>query len=271
MENSAKANFVTFSGYAFGVKIAFRKSVPSYAAGFAFIIGRYLIAADLPPATTQAGAAEAATYLSDFCKAARVKWPKNRTLTLVFHGHSVPAGYAKTPEVRPFDAYPQQLRVALNERFPFAVLNVITTAIGGEASDQGARRFERDVLPLRPDVVFIDYALNDRRIGPARAKVAWQNMIDQCKQHGIPVVLLTPTIDLRAKLPDAADPLNVLADMIRDLAAVNHVGLVDSLAAFKTAIAAGTPPESLMAQSNHPNRAGHALVVPKLLQWFAVE
>ncbi|MGN6728067.1 MAG: SGNH/GDSL hydrolase family protein, partial [Tepidisphaeraceae bacterium] len=216
------------------------------------------------PATRPAGVADPAIYLSAFCKAARIKWPKNHTLTLVFHGHSVPAGYAKTPLVRPFDAYPHLLRVRLCDQFPMAVLNVTTTAIGGEASDTGAARFARDVLPLRPDVVFIDYALNDRRIGVARAKVAWQAMIDQCRQHNIPVILLTPTIDLTAKLSDPNDPLNQLADMIRTLAAANHVGLVDSLAAFKRAITGGTQPESLMAQRNHPNRQGHELVAAEL-------
>ena len=221
------------------------------------------------PAATQAfGVADPETYLAAFCKAANTAWPKNRTLTLIFHGDSVPAGYAKTPEVRPFDAYPHLLWVALNKRFPHAVLNVITTAIGGEASDAGAARFERDVLPLRPDVVFVDYALNDPRIGVDRARVAWQSMIDRCKRAGIPVILMTPTADLAAKPADSGDPLNRLADMIRALAAENHVGLVDSLAAFKTATASGIPLESLMAQRNHPNRHGHELVVPRLLEWF---
>ena len=189
------------------------------------------------------------SYLAAFCQAARTAWPKNRTLTLVFHGDSVPAGYAKSPAVHPFDAYPHLLRVALNERFPYAVLNVTTTAIGGEASDAGAARFERDVLPLRPDVVFIDYALNDPRIGIAKAKVAWQSMIDRCKKAGIPVILLTPTADLAVKLSDGNAPLNRIAEMIRTMAAENHVGLVDSLAAFEAAVASGTPMESLMANA----------------------
>ena len=228
-----------------------------------------LPASSSQPATTQAaGVADPETYLNAFCQAARTAWPKNRTLTLVFHGDSVPAGYAKTPEVHPFDAYPHLLRIALNQRYPHAVLNVTTTAIGGEASDAGAARFERDVLPLRPDVVFIDYALNDPRIGLDRARIAWQSMIDQSKRAGIPVILLTPTADLAAKLSNEDDPLNRIAAMIRALAAENHVGLVDSLAAFKSATASGVPLESLMAQRNHPNRLGHELVVPKLLEWF---
>ena len=31
------------------------------------------------------------------------KWPGNRTVNIVFHGHSVPAGYHVTPDVRPFE------------------------------------------------------------------------------------------------------------------------------------------------------------------------
>ena len=224
-----------------------------------------------PPTTQATGVADRSTYLASFCTAARQKWPKNHALSVVFHGHSVPAGYGKIPEVHPLDAYPHLLRVALSERFPYAVMNIITTAIGGEASDHGAARFARDVLPLRPDVVFIDYALNDRGIGVPRAKAAWQSMIDQCQKNHIPVILLTPTIDLTANLRDPNDPLNQLAKMIRTLAADNHVGLVDSLAAFKQAIAAGTPPDSLMAQRNHPNRKGHELVAAELIRWFATE
>ena len=91
-------------------------------------------------------------------------WRENRAINLFFHGHSVPAGYHKTSEVRPFDSYPFMVFHGLNERFPTAVINCITTAIGGETSVEGARRFEHDVLPHRPDLLFIDHELNDRRV-----------------------------------------------------------------------------------------------------------
>lgn len=44
----------------------------------------------------------------------------DRAINLVFHGHSVPAGYHRTPEVKPFDSYPHLLAVRLKERFPHA-------------------------------------------------------------------------------------------------------------------------------------------------------
>jgi acyl-CoA thioesterase I len=212
--------------------------------------------------------ADPANYLTPIVKVMETDWPHNHTVNIVCHGHSVPAGYFKTPAVETLNAYPHQLHRALAARFPHAVINVIVTAIGGETAVQGAERFERDVLTHHPDVVCIDYALNDRGVGLEPARVAWSQMIRQAQAAGVKVILLTPTPDQRAKLDDPSDPLNQHAEQIRRLAAAFHTGLVDSLAAFKAEIAAGTPLPSLMAQSNHPNERGHALVARELAKWF---
>ncbi len=49
-------------------------------------------------------------------------------------------------------------------------VNDIKTTIGGENAEQRAKRFTKDVLSKQPDIIFIDYALNDRKIGLERAK-----------------------------------------------------------------------------------------------------
>ncbi len=215
-----------------------------------------------------ASAAEPATYLRGVTALLEQTWPANRTVNLVCHGHSVPAGYFKTPRVDTFNAYPHLLHVALKERHPRAVVNVIVTAIGGEDAERGAARFERDVLALRPDLVTIDYALNDRRIGLDRARTAWVSMIEQAQARGIPLILCTPTWDQAARLDRPDDPLHQHAEQIRKLAADYDVALVDSLAAFQARVAAGTAVTGLMAQVNHPNRAGHELVLAELMTWF---
>lgn len=152
--------------------------------------------------------------------------------------------------------------------FLYAVINVIVTAIGGEQAEQGARRFAKDVLSLHPDVVTIDYGINDRGIGLARAKTAWVSMITASLKQHIKVLLMTPTPVLGMNFDNPNDPLNQQARQIRELAAEYHVGLVDSLAAFKRAVKSGVKLKSLMAISVHPNPAGHALVGPVLLKWF---
>lgn len=233
------------------------------------------------PATTQAaqnpaidkrvvnGAiADPRTYLAKVVDLLETPWPKNRAVTIVCHGHSVPAGYFKTPDVQTFNAYPHLFHRLLKDKNPYAVVNVIVTAIGGEQSEQGAARFERDVLSLRPDVVTIDYALNDRAIGLDRAWVAWSAMIEKAQAAGVKVILMTPTPDTRAKLDSPDDPLLQHAEQIRQLARKYHVGLVDSLIAFRRRVEAGAKLENLMSQPNHPNKNGHETVAKELIMWF---
>ena len=109
--------------------------------------------------------ADPATYLADTVRHLRKHWPDNRTVNIVCHGHSVPAGYFATPVVDTLNAYPHLVQVGLKHRFPFAVTNVVVTAIGGEDSEAGAARLVEQVLTHRPDVLTLDYGLNDRRLG----------------------------------------------------------------------------------------------------------
>lgn len=200
----------------------------------------------------------------------RKKWPGNRTINIVFHGHSVPAGYQKTPDVRTFEAYPHLVHEKLKQAFPFAVINVIVTAIGGEDGVSGAARFERDVLPLKPDLLFIDYALNDRRKPVAEVEKAWRSMIGSAGKNGIPVVLLTPTGDATADLSNPTDPLRQRADLIRRLAKEEKVLLADVSAAWLDELAKCTPQAALLSQPNHPNLRGHQIAADAIWRCLAL-
>ncbi len=208
-------------------------------------------------------------YLTELADRMEHCWPTNHTINLVCHGHSVPAGYFKTPVVDALHAYPHLLHYSLCQQFPHAVINVIVTAIGGENSVAGEKRFEKDVLTHRPDLVLIDYALNDRGIGLEKAKTAWSSMIQKALATNAKVILLTPTPDLRADLKNDDDPLLQHAAQIRQLAREFHVELVDSLALFQAELAKGVALTNLLSQVNHPNARGHELVASALFEKFA--
>ena len=135
------------------------------------------------------------SYLNSLLDEMAKQWPHNRTINIVCHGHSVPAGYFATPYIDTFHAYPHLLHTMVKERFPFAVINMIVTAIGGETSAGGAERFESDVLPHKPDVLVIDYSLNDRHIGLSKARSAWESMLQRALEQNSKVILCTPTWD----------------------------------------------------------------------------
>lgn len=214
------------------------------------------------------------TYLYPVLEELMKPWPDNRTVNIVCHGHSVPAGYLCTPVVDTLNAYPHLLLAGIKERFAFAVVNVIVTAIGGETSENGAARFEADVFPHHPDVVTIDYSLNDRGIGLKRAEAAWRKMIEAALSRQCRVILLTPTLDVlteRTGNPSWSLELPRHAEQVRRLAGEYGIGLADSYQAFQRYIESGGDVIDLLSHVNHPNRLGHQLVARELLRWFPAQ
>lgn len=207
-------------------------------------------------------------YLTEIKEELKAEWPKNRTINLVFHGHSVPAGYFKTPIVNTLDSYPYQLLKELKTMYPYAVINSINTSIGGENSEQGQQRFKSEVLNHKPDVLFIDYALNDRRIGLDKSYKAWSSMIDDALKAEIKIILLTPSPDQNVDILEPNNELAIYAEQIKRLSEEYEVGLVDSYAHFKNKVLSGDSLSVYMSQVNHPNEKGHQLISDAILQYF---
>ncbi|MEA1877020.1 MAG: SGNH/GDSL hydrolase family protein, partial [Bacteroidota bacterium] len=208
------------------------------------------------------------SYLSELKSELQVKWPQNRTINIVFHGHSVPAGFFITPVVNTLSAYPNLFLEELKSLYPYAVVNTIVTAIGGENSIYGAERFDEEVLNHRPDVLFIDYGLNDRGAGLEKAYAAWNEMIKKATDQKIKVILVTPSPDQRVDYQDPNNELKKHSDQIIRLAEENHIGLVDSYKAFESSYADSDELVQYMSQVNHPNEKGHRLITNEIIKWF---
>lgn len=211
--------------------------------------------------------ANSETYLSDIKNEFTKKWPNNRTINLVFHGHSVPTGYMRDGVVDRLSSYPFQTIKKINDYYPYSVINVITTSIGGEQAEQGSKRFKQDVLNYKPDVLFIDYALNDRGIGLEKAEKAWRIMIETALKNNIKVILLTPTPDLKEDIADPSSDLAKHAVQIKNLAKEYKVGLVDSYQFFRE-LSEKKELKAFMAQNNHINQKGHEFVADLIFRTY---
>ena len=208
-------------------------------------------------------------YLDPVLNEMKLQWPDNRLVNIVCHGHSVPAGYFATPYVNTFSAYPHLLHRSVRERFPFAVTNVIVTAKGGENSAQGNRRFREEVLTHKPDILTIDYGLNDRAIGLEAAYHAWECMINDALTDKIRVILCTPTWDNSFyKKNEQWERLVRHAEQIRSLADKYSVGLADSFEAFNRHVSSESDLSKYLSHTNHPTRSGHRLVSDEIAKYF---
>lgn len=204
-------------------------------------------------------------YIKDLKEQLTLKWPKNRTINLVFHGHSVPSGYFTGGIVSKLGSYPHLFLKYIAEKYPTAVVNSITTSIGGEQSEQGAKRFKNDVLVMKPDLLFIDYALNDRSIGLERTEKSWRSMIGEALAAKVKIVLLTPTPDLTEDILSENAPLVGYTQLIKRLGEEYKIPVVDVYNHFKTLKKSGIDISVLMSQNNHPNELGHQEVLINLV------
>lgn len=211
--------------------------------------------------------ADTGLYLAGVKKELNAVWPKNRTINLVFHGHSVPAGFWHDHEVHTLESYPNLVLERLKKQYPYAVINVIVTAIGGENSIKGQTRLDTDVLPHKADVLLIDYALNDRFSDIGKVREAWETMIQAAQARQIPVILLTPSPDQRIDITDPANPLEPYVRQIRELAGQYHTGLADPYPVFQQLTKAGKQ-KNYMSHVNHPNKAGHEVIAAEIMKWF---
>ena len=208
-------------------------------------------------------------YLDSLLDELAMQWPKNRTINIVCHGHSVPSGYFATPYVNTFDSYPHLLHRMIKDRFPFAVVNVIVTGIGGENSIKGAARFEEEVLNHKPDLITIDYSLNDRGKDIEEVKRAWGQMIQQALDQNCKVILCTPTWDRSYYTKDKDwDLLVEHAELVRALAEEYSVGLADSYEAFRRNVIEPEDLTKYLSHVNHPSKEGHMLVANEIAKYF---
>jgi len=94
---------------------------------------------------------------------ARARILSREALTVVAFGDSVTFG----AHMQAGDTYPEQLQVLLDTRYGPGVATVINAGIGGNTSGAGPARLERDVLAHKPDIVLVNFGLNDSaKTGP---------------------------------------------------------------------------------------------------------
>ena len=77
------------------------------------------------------------------------------------------------------DGWRPQSLAWLRARYPAAQFAEVNAAIGGTGSDLGVFRLQRDVLVHRPDLVFVEFAVNDGGAPPAQIHRCMEGIVRQ--------------------------------------------------------------------------------------------
>ncbi|MFC1530311.1 GDSL-type esterase/lipase family protein [Gemmatimonadota bacterium] len=176
----------------------------------------------------------------------------------------------------------------IDQGVPAAVINA---GIGGNTTTEARERFERDVLALDPDLVIIQFGLNDSAILVSdgtptpqvsreefEANLAW--FVMTLRERGCQVILMTPNpgrwsqamLEVFGRAPyDTDDPwgFNLLnagfAESVRQVGRSHDVPVVDIYRRYEEYDAVdGQSADDLLLDGLHPNTAGQALVADML-------
>lgn len=82
------------------------------------------------------------------------KLKKQQQLTIAYLGGSITAA----------PGYRQQVTKELSDRYPNCNIKGINAGVGGTGSHLGVYRMDADVLVYQPDLVFVEFAVNDSRV-----------------------------------------------------------------------------------------------------------
>lgn len=98
---------------------------------------------------------------------------------------------------RPEEGYAARLQRRLRNFFPLAAPTVYNAGIGGDNAGGGLERLERDVLSIQPDLVIVNFALNDSCDGNVERGLAaytehMAGIFDRVLETGAECMLLTP-------------------------------------------------------------------------------
>lgn len=181
---------------------------------------------------------------------------------------------------------------------------IINAGIGGNTTQMAAARFEKDVLAKNPDLVVIQFGINDSAIdvwktppetAPRVSKEKYiqnlEKIIENLKARNCAVILMTPnkmcwTQRLKenySKPPyvtDDPDGFNVTlreyAQAVREIAAKQKVPLVDVYTAYEAYGKLGNQSvNDLLLDGMHPNDKGHRIVadllIPEIVKLFGAK
>ncbi|MBA3683913.1 MAG: lysophospholipase [Planctomycetes bacterium] len=138
----------------------------------------------------------------------------------------------------------------LRERFPAAAVSAVNAGMSATGSELAMFRLERDVIAHQPDLVALEFCVNDQGSGDEQILRSMETLV--VRLAGLP----SPPAVI---VVEAASRHGVDVTRHRRVAAHYGVPCIDLQRAVAERIAAGATWESLFSDDVHPIEAGHAL------------
>ena len=183
--------------------------------------------------------------------------------TIVCFGDSITAGYA----VR--RGFPSFLLESLRQRFPDSKIEMINSGISGDTSQDGLSRLDWAVLSYEPDLVTINFGINDCVLGLSLEEFEMNlvEMVRRIRAGPDSEILLLSSQPLES--PPYDQRVLDYYQTVERVAKEMNVGFVDVYGAWMKRVRVGMPLDSLILPGlDHPNEAGYKIIAEELMSLF---
>lgn len=166
------------------------------------------------------------------------------TVTLAYLGGSITQGYAASTEA---NRWVNRVTAWWQAKFPSAHFKMINAGIGGTGSDIGMFRLQRDVLKYNPDLVIVEFSVNDAQ--GTWATTSMEGLIRQLqKAPGHPAVMM---LMLKQSNGTTAKASHEIIGNYYKVPMISFADLIDAAVSQD-----GISLESIFVDGLHPNDVG---------------
>jgi acyl-CoA thioesterase-1 len=182
---------------------------------------------------------------------------------IVSFGDSITAGFAVR---RGFDHFWLEM---LRKKYPRSEVSLKNEGVCGATSFDGLARLDWSVVAHAPDIVTVNFGINDMymgiRLGEFKSNLIeiTEKIIEGSKSE---ILLLSSEPLLTPKFDEI-----VLSyyQTLEDVAEEMGLGFVDVYGAWMRKVAEGVPLESLILPGlDHPNESGYKIIAEELMRFF---
>ena len=187
----------------------------------------------------------------------------DKKLTVAYFGGSITEGAGASNESKCYRALTTKW---LKEKYPEAEITEVNAAIGGTGTSLGMFRCDRDVLQHKPDLIFVEFAINDEgddyKNVAAQTETIFRTIIGCNEDIDIVTVITTgePIISYMNKGISVAS-----IEAQKDVSSYYNIPIADvGSKLFANLITSTLKLDDLIPDGLHPNNDGHAIYAESL-------